>query len=282
MRIVLVAESGADIPEKTAKKYDIHIVPMYVVFDGCEKADGAFPVEDIVDYYKETGKVPGTGAPNIYDFSRIFDDIHEKYLDAGILFLAYSAATTSSFSNAGIAIAERDYVRAVDTKQASAGQGAVVVKTAHMLEKHPEWSLEQAAEYVERIRDSVKMCFFPVNLDFLRAGGRLSNAAAFCGTLLRIVPRVDLCNGVLVAVRRYRGSLEKMVSKILKEFVKEKELKKDEIWFIVTVGTSEKIKKLAVYTAKELGFENIHMINAGGVITVHGGPGAFGIVGCQS
>ena len=52
MKVVLVAESGADIPKDIAEKEGIYIVPMHVTFDGETKDDGTFPASNIIDYSK--------------------------------------------------------------------------------------------------------------------------------------------------------------------------------------------------------------------------------------
>lgn len=59
-QIVLVAETGSDINPALAAEYNIKIVPMHVSFDHETMEDGAFPVEKIVDYYEETGRLPKT------------------------------------------------------------------------------------------------------------------------------------------------------------------------------------------------------------------------------
>ena len=59
-QIVLVAETGSDINPVLAAEYNIKIVPMHVSFDHETMEDGAFPVEKIVDYYEETGRLPKT------------------------------------------------------------------------------------------------------------------------------------------------------------------------------------------------------------------------------
>ena len=52
MKVVLVAESGADIPKEIAEKEGIYIVPMHVTFDGETKDDGTFPASNIIDYFE--------------------------------------------------------------------------------------------------------------------------------------------------------------------------------------------------------------------------------------
>ena len=53
MKVVLVAESGADIPKEIAEKEGIYIVPMHVTFDGETKDDGSFPASNIIDYFEK-------------------------------------------------------------------------------------------------------------------------------------------------------------------------------------------------------------------------------------
>ena len=95
-QIVLVAETGSDINPVLAAEYNIKIVPMHVSFDHETMEDGAFPVEKIVNYYEETGKLPKTSGSTPGDFETAFDRIHAEYPDAQLLYLAYSAVTTCS------------------------------------------------------------------------------------------------------------------------------------------------------------------------------------------
>ena len=54
---------------------------------------------------------------------------------------------------------------------------------------------------------------------------------------------------------------------------------KKELYLLWAIGLQDTVRKAAEDKAKELGFENIRWIQTGGVITTHGGPGSFGIVG---
>ena len=59
-KIVLVAETGADIPGSIAERWGIHIVPMHVTFGSETRDDGTFPSEEICAYYDRTGDLPKT------------------------------------------------------------------------------------------------------------------------------------------------------------------------------------------------------------------------------
>ena len=150
-KYVLLAETGADIPDDIAKRYGIWKVPMHVTFDTETKDDGNFPTTEVFDYHKRTGKLPKTSGSTPADFEKIFDEIHAQYPDRHILHLAYSAATTCSYQSALLAAKERDYVTSIDTKHVSAGQALVTIFTARYLEKYPDCSLQEVTEKVEEL-----------------------------------------------------------------------------------------------------------------------------------
>lgn len=278
-KYILVAETGSDISPEMAAEYGIEIVPMHVTFDDETLDDGSFPVEKIPEYYNTTGKIPKTSGSTPGDFEKKFDEIHEKYPEAHILYLAYSAVTTCSYQSAIIASEDRDYVTALDTKQVSFGQGLVVTKVARFLKENPDVALEELVEKANDIIAHARMCFLPDNLDFLHAGGRVSNAAFLGARILNIHPCIEILDGKLVATKKYRGKMKKVVDKLIRDYANHYELRKDEVWLGHTIGISDEVKEWAENAAKECGFEKIKWIQAAGVITTHGGPAAFGFTG---
>ena len=278
-KIILLAETGSDIPEEVAKEYGIYIVPMHVSFGEETKDDGTFPAEDICSYYETTGKLPKTSGCVPEDFEKIFDQIKKENPDGHILYMAYSAVTTCSYQSAQIVAEGMDKITSIDTKQVSAGQYVAVITMAKLLKEHPERTVEEAAEKAKDILSRVSMCFVPDKLEFLRAGGRVSNAAALCGALLKIHPQIEILDGYLQATKKLRGSMKKIAPQLVKDYITEQHLDCEEIWLIHAPGLSEEVKKLAEKAAYDCGVKTITWVKTGGVITTHGGPGAFGVVG---
>ncbi len=159
--IVLLAETGSDIPPEAAREYGIYIVPMHVSFGKETRDDGSFPPEEVCDYYRNTGQLPKTSGSVPEDFETIFDRIHREHPDGQILYLAYSAVTTCSYQSGMIAAEGRDYVTAIDTKHVSVGQCVVVLTMAKLIREHPEWSVEEARAKAEEVSRKVHMCFVP-------------------------------------------------------------------------------------------------------------------------
>ena len=277
--IILVAETGSDITPELAKKYSIQMVPMHVSFDKETVDDGSFQTEKIREYYKSTGKLPKTSGSTPEDFIKKFDEIHEKWPEAQILYLAYSAVTTCSYQSAVIASEDRDYVTFVDTKQVSVGQGAIVIAMAEILQKNPNMTIEEAVKTANDLIARAKMCFLPDNLEFLRAGGRVSNVAFLGASILSIHPCIEILAGKLVATKKYRGKMKKVVTQLIKEYSEAYHLEKERIWLVYTIGLSDEVHKIIEETVNECGFKELMWVQAQGVITTHGGPAAFGIAG---
>ena len=277
--IILVAETGSDIPKDIAEEMGIFLVPMHVTMGENTFDDGTFPVEKICEYYNDTNKIPKTSGSSPQDFIKVFDEIHRLYPDKQILHLAYSAVTTCSYQSALIASENRDYVTSIDTKQVSIGQGAVVIQTARYLKENPNVTMDELIKEVRNICSSTRMSFIPGKLEYLRAGGRVSNAVFIGGKILRVHPSIENENGYLVAKKKYRGKIEGIVTKLIEEYSNMQNLDKKEVYLIWSIGLLDTVRKAAEDKAKEIGFEKIRWMQTGCVITTHGGPGSFGIVG---
>lgn len=277
--IILVAETGSDITPALAAQYNIQIVPMHVAFGTETRDDGTFPSDEIRDYYQRTGKLPTTSGSTPEDFIQMFERIHARHPDAQILYLAYSAITTCSYQSAMIAAEGRDYVTALDTKQVSIGQGAVVVTVARILQEDPSMTIAEAAKAAQAIIDRAHMCFLPDNLEFLRAGGRVSNAAYLGSRILSLHPCIEILDGKLMATKKYRGKMIKVAPQLVRDYAESYDLDREELWLVYTSGLADEVREAVAVTAKEYGFRNLQWIKAGGVITTHGGPAAFGMAG---
>ena len=279
-KIILLAETGSDVNAELAKEYGVEIVPMHVSFDNETMDDGTFPVEKIVEYYQATGKLPKTSGSMPEDFEIVLDRIHAEHPEAQILYLAYSSITTCSMQSGVIACEDRDYVTIVDTKQVSAGQCNVVIKMAEILNANPDMTMDEAVAAANDLIARANMCFMPDNLEFLRAGGRVSNVAFLGAKLLNLHPVIEILDGLLMATKKYRGKMNKVAAQLVTDFAEKYDLDREEtLWLISVVGFSDSVHAIVENAAKEAGFQKIRWIQAGGVITTHGGPAAFGMAG---
>lgn len=277
--IILVAESGSDITPELAAEYGITIVPMHVSYGGETRDDGSFPVTEMFDYYKKHRELPRTSGSTPNDFEKVFAQITKEHPGSPILYLAYSACTTCSMQSALIAGEGMENLTPIDTKSVSAGQAAVVLRVAKLLRDHPETTLEQAVEEANEAISQVRMGFIPGDLDYLRAGGRVSNAAYLGAKILGLNPLIEILDGKLMSTKKYRGAVSKVVMKMVSEYPKAQDLDREQLYLIYGEGLPETLRKSAEEAVKAQGYHNVRWLRTGCVISAHSGPGAFGIVG---
>lgn len=280
--IILVAESGSDLPKELAEKYGIIILPMHVMFNQHNYDDGTFPISQMIEYYDQTKHIPTTSATNVGEYMEAFHSIHKKYPHKIILHLCYSAVTTATYQNAIIASEGLEYVCHIDTQFVSGGQAMILIKTAKYIQTHPDADLNTVKNYVNHIISKTHMFFLPHQLDFLKAGGRVSNVAYLGANILRLKPMIEIKDGKLVATKKYRGkNMKKICLRMVDDLLDTYDYDIEDIILLYSYGLDEEILTEIQDIVTDLGFQNIYPIETGGVITSHSGPGGFGIVFCD-
>jgi DegV family protein with EDD domain len=278
-KILLTTESCSDLSKETLEKYHILEIPFSVNFPDRTVYDGQIPVQEIYDFYKETKKIPKTNAVSPYQYTEFFEKVSEEYSGYEIIHIGYSSACSCSFQNAVLGVREckKAKVHLVDSKNVSGGLGNITLKAAEVIKDNPDAT---AVELVEKILPYVKKTqtsFIPDTLDFLLAGGRVSNVAAISASILKLKPRIDIIEGKLIAAKKYRGSMVKVVPHFVSDFMNGRMFDKRKVYILYAHGTDEAvIEKLQECLLSE-GFQEIEITILGCVMTVHGGKGAIGI-----
>lgn len=280
-RIILSTESGADLPEELAVKHDIQVVPMHIIMDGEDYLDGSLPVQDIYDYYSRTKKIPSTTSTNAHEYQEFFATIRENFPNCIIVHIGYTSKASSSFQNAVIAAEEFEDVLLIDALNVTGGLTAIVLYAAKLLGSEPGITPERLVEKIEAIVPKSRLAFIPGSLEFLKAGGRVSNMASLIGALLKIKPCIELKDGKLLSTKKYRGSMGGAAEKLMSDYLNEFNIDREQLYFIYSLGLDEGIKQRMDEIAKENGFQYVRWIQAGGMISTHAGAGGLGVAGLE-
>lgn len=276
-RIIITTESGTDLTKKHAEELGIRVIPMYVALEGGMKADGCFPVTEVFDHYKNTRKVPTTSAVNPDEYMTFWKEIRKENPEADIVHIAYTSLASSTYRNAALAVEELEdrKIFLVDSLNVSGGISMICEKAAELAE-----TAEDGASLAKQLEPWIKkarVTFLPNTLEYLRAGGRVSNAVYLGGTLLSIKPLIVIKDGKLIASRKYRGPMEKVVFKYFDDFVNENKLDRSLFYLFYVEGFSRELLDELRERALKLGFKKVLETTCGSVITCHGGPGALGL-----
>jgi len=281
-KIILLTESGADMPRALVKLHNIQVVPMHVIMGDKSYADGSIAVTEVYDYYQRTKKVPSTSATNPDEYQDVFKRITEENPGCIIIHVGYSSKPSCSYQNSIIASEGMENVYHADALNVTGGLAAIVLKAAELIEKHPDMLPNDLVENIESFAAKARVSFIPGDLVYLKAGGRVSNAAYLGGTLLQLKPMIEIVNGELVSTRKYRGKTGNIVEKYMKEYIEKYHMDKEQIYLIYSLGLEEHIKQHMEQIAKDEGFKKIIWIQVGCMISAHSGPGAMGIAAFEN
>lgn len=279
--VVIVAETGCDLPRSEAEKLGVYLVPMHVAFGSEERDDGTFPPALIDEYRRSSGRLPSTSASSPGDFRRAFIQARNDYPDRTILHLGYSAKTTAAFANACEAAKQMPGIVHFDTQAVAAAHDSIVRSVAQWIQEKPHATLMDALQKTIALSASMRFGFILGSLDYLKAGGRLSNAAFVGASILHMRPLIEVDEGLLVARKKIQGSMKKACVEMIDAVVGSGSADASSIFFFRSPGLSEEVAEIANGHVAELGCQNPTWYRAGGVTTVHCGPGSIGI-GCFS
>lgn len=281
-QIIFTTESGADLPKDLAEKYTIKTVPMHVIMDGTDyKDDGSLPVTEIYAYHDRTKLIPSTTSTNPDEYEEFFTQIQLDYPGCIIIHIGYTSKASSSFHHAELAAESFENIYLIDALNVTAGLSIVTLYGAQLLEANPEIPLEELLQKIKASVPKTRLAFVPGSLEFLKAGGRVSNAAYIGGSLLKIKPVIELIEGKLTSTKKYRGKMSRVAEELMRDYLKKYPIDRKYIYMVFSIGLDEAIKVRMEEVAKENGFENIRWIEAGSVIATHAGPGAFGIAAME-
>ncbi len=280
--ILITTESGSDLPQEIIDEYGFYVVPMHVIIDDVSYADGTFPVDDIFAYFERTKKVPTTSAVNVSEYLEFFTKLQEEHPGCVIYNFAYSSVASSTYQNCAIAIRNLKDIYLIDTKSVSGGCTALMVKAWELVEREKKTVTDYAwlAERLQALTDNNVCHFIPATLEYLKAGGRCSNAQYLGATLLNLHPLIEINpDGYLIATKKYRGSMTKIVDKFMADFISRYNLERDCLYLMYGKGLPQEALDRMKENAERYGFKRSVYVMTGSVISCHGGKGAIGLAG---
>lgn len=276
MRIIITADSTCDLSEELLEQYKIKTIPLYVMMDGKSLRDTVdIKSQDVFDYTERTGKLCGTAALSIGDYTDCFASLSKEY-DA-VVHISLSACFSSCFQNAAIAAEDFDNVYVVDSKNLSTGHGHVVLEAARLAENCTD--VEKMVEELNEFTGRVEASFVLNRLDYMVKGGRCSMVAALGANLLKLKPGIEVVDGKMQVAKKYRGSY----IKCLEAYVKDKldgrnDIVYDKCFITYTTADPEEVEAVRAAMAKYASFETIYETHAGCTVSCHCGPKTLGIL----
>lgn len=276
MKIKITSDSTCDLTKELLNRYDITIIPLYVLKDGKPYQDGVTIVpEDIYRHVEQGGKLCNTAAVNVYDYEKCFGQFSARY-DA-VIHINIGSGFSSCYQNACIAAQEYPNVYVIDSNNLSAGQGHLVIEAAKLAQSGAD--ADTVIGEIRKMTLNAETSFLLGRLDYIHNGGRCSLIAALGANILRLCPCIDVKDGKMQVTKKYRGPFSRCVEAYVKERLAGRDDLAGDRIFITDSGVPENVRETARSAVREFGnFREVIMTKAGCTISCHCGPGALGIL----
>jgi DegV family protein with EDD domain len=202
MKTAVVTDSTAYIPKELREKWNIHMIPLNVIF-----GNEAYQEEvDITaeQFYMEVKEkeLPTTSQPPIGQFVELFETLSKDH-DA-VISIHLSSGISGTFSGAVTAstMVGNLKVYPFDTEVSCMPQGLYAIEAAKMALDGVE--TEKILSCLEELKKTARAYFMVDDLSHLQRGGRLSSAQAIIGSLLQVKPLLHFENKVIVPFEKIR------------------------------------------------------------------------------
>lgn len=277
--IRIIADSTCDLSKELIEKYNIQILPLYLHMGEKEYRDGMdITPDEIYEWSDEYNVTPQTSAPSIEDAIAVF----EPYKNSGDDVIAFAISGNISASAQVMRLAAEnieydEHIFVIDSKNLSTGIGLLIIETAKMIEEGK--NISGIVRHIEALKNYVRSSFVVDTLKYLHRGGRCSATSSLVGGVFKIKPKIVVEAGKMIAQKKYRGTLPKVIISYVKDMEGElKKAKKDRI-FITHSGCDESIiEGVRNYIDSLNHFEEILITRAGSIISSHCGPGTLGVL----
>jgi uncharacterized protein len=186
--VAIVTDSAADLPEELLSSLDIHVVPARIHFGACSYLDKvSLEPSEFYRLMAESAVHPTTSQPPPGDFRRLYQILGSHH--PGIVSIHVTGRASGTFQAAASAAqraATRVPVLAIDSRNASIGQGLVVQRAAELAATGQ--GIDQIVLALDESIAGTRTWALLGSLDHAVRGGRVSPSSRLLARLLRLEP----------------------------------------------------------------------------------------------
>lgn len=284
-KFILSCCSTADLSAEHFERRDIHYVCFHYTLDGKDYFDDLGKSIPFDEFYQAmtNGAETKTSQVNVEEYEKYFEPFLKDGAD--ILHISLSSGISSSVNSARIAAKEMTEkypdrrILIVDSLAASSGYGLLMDKLADL--RDDGMSLDELYAWVEENKLRLHHWFFSTDLTFYVKGGRISKAAGWFGTVLKICPLLNMDNnGRLIPRFKIRGK-DRVIAEIVNKMEEyaEDRLDYSEKSFLCMSACPDDARKVAELVEARFPKMNGKVLinNIGATIGSHTGPGTVAL-----
>ena len=276
--IRIATDSTCDLPAALLEEYGISVIPLGVVKGERLYRDGVdISTADIAAHVDGGGAITTTNAVNAADYETLFRDSTAQG-DSVIHLNSIGGGFSCCHQNARLAAEEFPDVFVFSSENLSVGHGVLVLAAAQAARAGS--TVLEILELLEGMTSRVEMSFVLDRLDYMKKGGRCSAVTARGPNCFGSTPAcLEVIDGKMGVVKKYRGSMEKAVADYLRDRLEGRTDLDTSRVILVDTCPDDRLASVAREILRADGrFGEILETKAGCTIFSHCGPNTLGIL----
>lgn len=279
--VQILTDSSADLELHELKELNVKYIPLTVNFGDEEyKEIDELGKDKFYEMLENNPNHPKTSQPSTGEFADVFESI--KAQGDEVVCLLISSQISGTYQGACLArdMVEFEECYIVDSRTTTAGL-RILVELAVKLRDEGK-SAKEISESIEAVKSRLNIYASLDTLEFLRRGGRVSDAAAKIGTIAHLKPIIQVDSRGTVEVPMKAIGKKRSIATIVKSF-EESKPDTDMTMYLVYSHIKENAMELAE-ALRKAGCEipESSIMNIGAAIGTHVGPNAYGIAYVKS
>jgi DegV family protein with EDD domain len=216
--VAIVTESASNLPPELVEEFNIHVLPMTMVWENQVYRDGIdITPQEFYTRLRLENFAPTTTAIAPGELLELFKKLTGDYDEIVAILLSGDLTSSVEIAQMVHRMEPSLPIHVVDSRTAAMAQGFIVLEAARAAAAGA--AVEEIVAHAEEMRGRVHLIAALETLKYLRRGGRISAAAALMGSMLQLKPIIGIPPGQgrvipLARPRTWGRAIEEMLDSI--------------------------------------------------------------------
>ena len=276
MKVAVVTDSTAYLPDGIADKHGIGVVPLHVVLGLHTGAEGVeVAPSQVAAALTERRVSVSTSRPTPAEFAAVYRAAASQCIVSVHLSGALSGTVDAARLAAEEVATDGVEVRVVDAGTIAMGLGFAVIAAAEAATGGAD--VDAVSSAASSAAAGTTTLFYVDTLEHLRRGGRIGAAAALVGTALAVKPLLHVVDGRIAPLEKVRTASKALAR--LEDLAVGIAGDRPVDIAVHHLAAADKANSLAERLRTRVpGLQALHVSEVGAVVGAHVGPGLLGVV----
>jgi len=278
-KVAVITDSTCCLPSELVEKYDICLVPLFIVYRGNSYRDGVdMSPGEVYKIMRRRKDLPTTSTPSVGDFLDAYRRLSQEA--ESIVCITLTSLQSKTFEAAVMAREEAREVipdtaiEVVDSRAVAGALGFVVLEAARVASQGAE--LPQVVDAARSMIGRVNLLAMVDTLYYLARTGRIARAAAWAGSVLNMKPVLEHSTSVGETTPVARPRTKAKAVKLMLELMAERVGDSTVHVIVHHADELEEGEKLKAEIGSRFTCAELYLTEFTPGMGVHAGPGILG------